>query len=61
MITFQNIGYLGRLGNQMFQFASTLGIGERNGFDVRFPIENCKFSQNTGPIHLKTGSLSQVK
>jgi len=61
MITFQNIGYLGRLGNQMFQFASTLGIGERNGFDVRFPIENCKFSQNTGPIDLKTGSLSQVK
>jgi hypothetical protein len=61
MITFQNIGYMGRLGNQMFQFASTLGIGERNGFDVRFPIENCKFSQNTGPIDLKTGSLSQVK
>jgi hypothetical protein len=61
MITFQNIGYMGRLGNQMFQLASTLGIGKRLGFDVRFPIENCKFSQNTGPIDLKTGSLSQVK
>lgn len=36
MITFTNIGRLGRLGNQMFQFASTLGIGRRLNYDVKF-------------------------
>jgi hypothetical protein len=40
MITFSNIGNMGRLANQMFQFASTVGIARRNGHDVKFPIEN---------------------
>lgn len=40
MITFQNIGYFGRFGNQMFQFASTLGIGRKLGYEVKFPIKN---------------------
>jgi hypothetical protein len=40
MITFSNIGNMGRLANQMFQFASTVGIARRNGYDVKFPIEN---------------------
>ncbi len=40
MITFNNIGYMGRLGNQMFQFASTVGIARRLGFDPAFPREN---------------------
>jgi hypothetical protein len=39
MITFANIGRLGRLGNQMFQMASTLGIGRKLGYDVKFPRE----------------------
>jgi len=42
MITFSNIGNMGRLANQMFQFASTVGIARRNGHDVKFPIENFK-------------------
>jgi hypothetical protein len=61
MITFQNIGYMGRLGNQMFQFASTLGIGKRKGYDVKFPVENCNTSHMIGPIDVKTGSITPVK
>ena len=33
---------MGRLANQMFQFASTVGIARRNGYDPKFPIENFK-------------------
>lgn len=40
MITFSKIGHFGRLGNQLFQFASTIGIARKNGYDVWFPIEN---------------------
>ena len=45
MITFSNIGYMGRLANQMFQFASTVGTARKRGYDVKFPIEN--FSSDT--------------
>ena len=41
MITFPQIGYMGRLGNQIFQFASTLGIADKLGKEAKFPIENC--------------------
>jgi len=40
VITNLNIGYNGRFGNQLFQFASTIGIGKKLGYDVKFPIEN---------------------
>ena len=39
MITFSDIGSMGRFGNQMFQFASTVGIARKLGFDPVFPIE----------------------
>jgi len=61
MISFGNIGYMGRLGNQMFQFASTLAIGKRKGYEVKFPIENCNGFRRIGPIDLNTGALSDVK
>ena len=61
MISFSNIGYMGRLGNQMFQFASTLATGKRKGYEVRFPIENCSGFRRIGPIDLSTGALSDVK
>lgn len=47
MITFNNIGYMGRFGNQMFQFSSTVGIARKLGFDPVFPIE--RFQGNSGP------------
>ena len=36
-LTFQQLGRMGRLGNQMFQIASTIGIADRNGYDYAFP------------------------
>jgi len=41
MITFDKIGYMGRLGNQMFQFASTIGIAKKLDLEAKFPLENC--------------------
>lgn len=37
MITFQNLGRYGRLGNGMFQIASTIGIARKNGYQFCFP------------------------
>lgn len=37
MITFSNLGQYGRLGNQMFQIASVIGIAGKNGHDYIFP------------------------
>ena len=55
MISFRSIGYMGRLGNQMFQFSSALGIAEKRGFDVIFPESNCYRVSLNGPIDPKTG------
>jgi hypothetical protein len=61
MLTFNHIGYLGRLGNQMFQFASTLGVANRLGIEARFPIENCISQNMTGPFDHNTGQNSYTK
>lgn len=61
MISFREIGYWGRLGNQMFQFASTVGIARKVGVDANFPVENCFFGQNTGPFDPNTRSNMTVK
>lgn len=37
MLTFQKLGRYGRLGNQMFQVASTIGIARKRGYEVGFP------------------------
>ena len=42
MITCNTIGYNGRFGNQIFQFASVYGIGKKLGYEVMFPKENFK-------------------
>jgi hypothetical protein len=61
MITFKNIGYLGRLGNQMFQFASAVGISKERGLDAGIPVENCTREIGGGPIDTKTGLKMNVK
>ena len=38
MVTFGKLGRYGRLGNQMFQVASTIGIARQRGYEVGFPI-----------------------
>ena len=37
MISFNNIGNLGRLANQMFQYASLKGIARNRGYDFCIP------------------------
>ncbi len=44
MITFNNMGNLGRLANQMFQYASLKGIAKNRGFDFVIPPES-KFGE----------------
>jgi hypothetical protein len=61
MIYFRSIGYMGRLGNQMFQFAAAIGIANEKGFDVGIPIENCTREMGNGPIDPKTGLHINVK
>jgi len=61
MITFDRIGYMGRLGNQMFQFASTIGISKDLQLDARFPIENCFNVTPSGPFNQSLGSNEMVK
>lgn len=61
MIYFRSIGYLGRLGNQLFQFSSAVGISRKKGYEVAFPIENCSRFASNGPIDPKTGQTTNVK
>ena len=42
MLTHVAIGNAGRFGNQMFQFAALIGIGEKTGYKIKIPIENTK-------------------
>lgn len=51
MIVNQEIGYVGRLANQMFQYASLVGVATKNGFDYGIPFENAKRSKKTGASH----------
>jgi len=37
ILSFTRIGQHGRLGNQLFQVASTIGIAEANGMTWKFP------------------------
>ncbi len=40
MISFNNLGNLGRLANQMFQYASLKGIARNRGYDFAIPPAN---------------------
>jgi len=40
MISFNNLGNLGRLGNQMFQYAALKGIANYRGYDFCIPPRN---------------------
>lgn len=42
MITFERIGHLGRLANQMFQYSTLFSVANRNGYDFAIPIDNNK-------------------
>ena len=37
MITFYQLGMLGRLGNQLFQYAALRSLGLQNGYETKIP------------------------
>jgi hypothetical protein len=57
MITYKNIGHFGRLANQMFQFASTVGVARKLGLDPIFPKDNIKIPSVE---HFKDGVTREV-
>jgi hypothetical protein len=61
MISFRDLGYLGRLGNQLFQFSTTIGVSRMRGFTPVFPIENSELFRDTGPIDPTTGKRLETR
>ncbi len=57
MITFSKLGYFGRLGNQLFEIASTIGIAVKNNDVAIFPKWYCDYTKKEmssyfkNPIH----------
>ena len=50
MITFNYLGKLGQLGNQMFQYAATKGIATHLGYDFMIPKHNQEHHDGIGNI-----------
>jgi len=50
MITFKELGNYGRLGNQLFQVASTIGIASKNNQETAFPAWQHPFKHDTNII-----------
>ena len=48
MICFNNLGFLGRLGNQMFQYAALKGIAAHHGYEVIIPNHDHKVRDPSG-------------
>jgi hypothetical protein len=46
MITHNDIGYNGRLGNQLFIYATLLAIKNKLGLEVGIPLQNCNISKD---------------
>lgn len=46
MLVFNQIGNLGRLGNQMFEYAAVRGIAAKHGYDWCIPPFNRKGIEN---------------
>ncbi len=48
MICFNNLGFLGRLGNQMFQYAALKGIAAHYGYEVIIPNHKQTIREKAG-------------
>jgi hypothetical protein len=61
MLTFSSLGKLGRLGNQLWQIASTIGIAKRNNMRYEFPKwEYNKYFNNNIPEDRSTVSHQTI-
>ena len=47
MLTFNGIGSLGRLGNQMFEYAAIRGIAAKHGYEWCIPPSDRKGIENS--------------
>ena len=45
-LAFNQLGSLGRLGNQMFEYAALRGIAAKHGYDFCIPPYNVKGIEN---------------
>ncbi len=54
MVTYSNLGHFGRLGNQMFQIASTIGIALDNGSEYCFNRWICSYTSSNFNNFMKT-------
>lgn len=61
MISINNIGYDGRLGNQLFQIAALFGIAQKNNFIPSIPIEKNKHIKPNGCLDMFTGKWISYK
>jgi len=52
MITCNTLGSMGRLGNQMFQYATLYAIAKENNYDFGVPYEKQKSSDEFAKFHL---------
>jgi hypothetical protein len=59
MISFNSIGNLGRLANQMFQYASLKGIASHNGYDFCIPSKEV-FGQVDGLVRTSDANIYDV-
>ena len=67
MIGFDHLGNLGRLGNQMFEYAALRGIATKHGYDVCIPpsnhegIENYSLHECFNLEHISTGFINRER
>ena len=70
MITFSHLGGLGRLGNQLFQYAALRGLGLKNNYETKIPAPNSRLwhgqsclldNFNISSDYYDPASLSMIK
>ena len=50
MITFSQLGNLGAIGNQLFQYSALYSIGKLNGYNIKIPNTEEHFCGGTKRI-----------
>lgn len=54
MITLKEIGYTGRLGNQMFMYATAFAVAKEKGYTLGIFEDNMKIWKGDGCLDLGT-------
>ena len=63
MIDNKQIGYCGRLANQMFQYAALVGVATKNNYEYGIPFENARrayYADKTWPMELRRNYRSPI-